>query len=286
MRKFIRKAGLFRLLVSFSIGLLPCTARADSEAGVLVMAQGGDRAWKTTVRKAVKAAKIPYPYRIYFGAGDNASGHAEVQSLVEGLESDGANTIYTVPLVISSYSEIVRQWKYLLGVDVQPGFMNTPLFPIHKRAAIRFTDPLNESAVVVEILLDRAHDISSRPESESVIIVSRGAKDHADNDRWLQNLQSISSRLKERGGYKTVEAVTLRDDAPSATRQKAVEYLRQRVKAVEQSGNRALVVTFLLSTGGLEHRIGLELRGMSYAFNTKALLPDARISEWIRSQVP
>ncbi len=282
LRTFVRVSAVLAVL----FGSFPQPVHADSDSGVLIMAQTGDRAWKSTVRKAVKQSNLSYPYRIYFGSGDTSSGHADLQSMVSSLEGSGANTIYVVPLVISSYTEMVRQWKYLLGVDVQPGYSNTPLFPIRKHAAMRFTEPLNESAVVVEILLDRAHDISSHPENESVIIVSRGAKDHADNDRWLQNLQSIAGRLKERGSYKAVEAVTLRDDAPPATRQKAVEYLRQRVKATEAAGNRALVVTFLLSPGGIEHRIGLELRGMSYAFNTKALLPDARISEWIRSQVP
>ena len=179
-----------------------------------------------------------------------------------------------------------RQWKYLLGVDVQPGFANNPLFPVQKHATIHFFDPLNDSAVAVEILLDRAHEISANPSRESVIIVARGPNDNSDNLRWIEILKNISVRLKERGGYKSVEGITLRDDAPAAVRQQAVEYLRQRVRVVEQSGSRALVVTLLLSAGGIEHKIGLELRGLNYAFNTKALLPDSRISEWIRSQVP
>jgi len=65
---------------------------------------------------------------------------------------------YVVPLLVSSYSEVARQWKFLLGVDVQPGFTNNPLFPVQKRASIHFFDPLDDSAVVVEILLDRAHE--------------------------------------------------------------------------------------------------------------------------------
>ena len=41
-----------------------------------------------------------------------------------------------------------------------------------------------------------------------------------------------------------------------------------------------------VNCGGIEHKIGLELRGLNYAFNTKTLLPDSRLSEWIRSEVP
>jgi len=89
--------------------------------------------------------------------------------------------------------------------------------------------------------------------------VAHGPNDNSDNLRWIQILQSISTRLKERGGYKSVEGVTLRDDAPAAVRQQAVEFLRQRVRAADQAGSRALVVTLLLAPGGIEHKIGLEL---------------------------
>lgn len=270
------------MLLSLSV---PATC-ADSEQAVLIMAHGGSSGWNKTVKKAVRNADLPYPYRIFFGMGDNSEEQRQLQEDITELENDGAHTIYVVPLLVSSYSEVARQWKYLLGVDVQPGFTSNPLFPVQKHADIHFFDPLNDSAVVVEILLDRAHEISSNPSKENVIIVAHGPNDNSDNLRWIEILKSLSARIKERGGYRNVEGVTLRDDAPAATRQQAVEFLRQRVRAAEQEGNRALVVTLLLAPGGIEHKIGLELRGLNYAFNTKALLPDSRLSEWIRSQVP
>jgi len=261
-------------------------ARAESEAAVIVMAHGGTPQWNKSVKKAVKAAELPCPYRIFFGMGDTPAQQHELQGIINDLEDGGAHTLYVVPLLVSSYSEVARQWKYLLGVGVQPGFMNNPLFPVQKRSTIHFADPLNDSAVVVEILLDRTKDISTDPAKESVLIVAHGPNDNSDNAMWSQILQNISARLKERGGFKNVEGVTLRDDAPPAIRNQAVQTLRDRVKAADQAGTRALVVTLLLAPGGIEHKIGLELRGYNYAFNTKALLPDSRISEWIRSQVP
>ncbi len=286
MRNFLRAANAWGLCLALTAPLSPGVAYAESESAVLVMAHGGESAWDKTVKKAVKEADLPYPHRLFFGMGDNAAEQRELQDMVTDLENRGAHTIYVVPLLVSSYSEVARQWKYLLGIDVQPGFMNNPLFPVQKHSSMHFSDPLNDSAVVVEILLDRAHEISSNPAKESVIIVAHGPNDNSDNARWLQILQSIATRLKERGGYKNVEGITLRDDAPAAVREQAVEYLRQRVKAADLAGTRALVVTLLLAPGGIEHKIGLELRGLNYAFNTKALLPDSRISEWIRSQVP
>ena len=124
------------------------------------MAHGGTSAWNKTVKKAVKGADLPYPYRIFYGMGDTAAQQHELQDAVTDLEDEGAHTIYVVPLLVSSYSEVARQWRYLLGLDVQAGFMNVPLFPVQKHSTIRLGDPLNDSAVVVEILLDRAREIS------------------------------------------------------------------------------------------------------------------------------
>jgi len=285
MRSKLALSRAFFSLVFLS-SFLPRPAAAESEAAVLVMAHGGTETWNKSVKKAVKAAQLPYPSRVFFGMGDSPSDQRLLQDIVTEFENDGAHTIYVVPLLVSSYSEVARQWKYLLGVDVQPGFMNNPLFPVTKHSTIRFGEPLNDSAVVVEILLDRAHEISTNPAKETVIIVAHGPNDNSDNARWNEIMQNVAGRLKERGGYQNVEGITLRDDAPNSVREQAVAHLRDRVKAAGEAGSRALVVTMLIASGGIEHKISLELRGLTYAFNTKTLLPDSRISEWIRSQVP
>jgi sirohydrochlorin ferrochelatase len=274
------------LLAVFVGVLVPHPVHADSETAVLILAHGGSSQWNKSVKRAVKGAELPYPSKIFFGMGDTLPQRNELQDDIRSLESDGAHTIIVVPLLVSSFSEVARQWKYLLGMGVQAGFINTPLFPVEKHATIQFGEPLNDSAVVVEILLDRAHEISSNPAKESIIIVAHGPNDDADNQKWGQILQNLSSRVRERGGYASVEGFTLRDDAPASVRRQAVETLRSRVEAIGNEGRRALVVSLLLAPGGIENKIGLELRGLNYAFNTKTLLPDSRISEWIRSQVP
>lgn len=276
------------LLLALAVILptVPTRSFADSETAVLIMAHGGSSKWNKMVRQAVKAADLPCKYRIFFGMGDTASQVRELQGYVRDLEGSGAHTIVVVPLLVSSFSEIARQWKYLMGQGVQPGFINNPLFPVERKSTIRFAEPLNDSSVVVEILLDRAQELSDKPSSESVIIVSHGPNDDSDNAKWIQILQSISSRIKERAGYQSVEGVTMRNDAPSAVRGKAIQGIRNRIQAIDNAGGKALVVLLLLAPGGIENRLALELRGIQYTLNTKALLPDSRLSDWIRSQVP
>jgi sirohydrochlorin ferrochelatase len=260
-------------------------AREKSEIGVILMANGGTKSWTKSVSRAMRDAELPYNNRVFFGAGDSVLQQNTLQDIVRDLEDDGANTIVIIPLVASPFSETFRQWRYLLGNDVQPGYNNTPLFPINKHSTIRFSEPLNDSAVVIEILLDRIQEISRKSEQENVIIVTPGPRDNDDNARLEQILRNISLRIRERGKFKSVEGASLREDVPSSERQKSMAVFRAKVERAQQNG-QALVVPLILTSGGIEHKISLELRGLAYTYNNKALLPDSRISEWIRSQLP
>jgi hypothetical protein len=282
-----KSAALFRLALCsvLAINLAP-NLRAESEIGVLIMADAGPRVWTKTVNKTVKNANLPFPTRIFFGPGDSAVQQGMLQDDIRDLEDSGVHTVVVIPLTISPYHQSYRQWKYLLGMDIQAGYNSTPLFPIEKHSTIRFSEPLNDSAVVVEILLDRIQEISRKPADESVVIVTPGARDAGDNAAWMQTLQRLCSRIKDRGGYKAVTAVTLREDAPPDQREQVMLNFRHDVQAIQQSGGTALVVPLTLSEGGIEHKISLELRGVSYTYNNKPLLPDLRMSEWIRSQLP
>jgi len=175
MKPFLKSLAATGFGLSLLVSSMARPARAEeSDIAVLVMAQSGNSLWTKGIKKAVKAANLPYPNRVFFGVGDTLQRQQELQSAVADLEGRGVHTIYVVPLLISSYSEVARQWRYLLGVDIQAGFMNVPLFPISKHTTIKFMETLNDSTVVVEILLDRIRDISSDPSQETVIIVRRG----------------------------------------------------------------------------------------------------------------
>src|SRR5204863_5897054 len=137
-----------------------------------------------TVIETVKKAQIPYPTRIFFGMAHNRDEVEQLQEAVDYLEGKGAKTIIVVPMLVSSYSEVYRQWRYLLGVDVQPGF-NTAFFPIRKHADIQFGEPFNDDPVISLILLDRAREISQNPAQETVFLIAHGPNDDTDNIKWL-----------------------------------------------------------------------------------------------------
>src|ERR1035441_5502755 len=115
MNNLFRAVCAWGLCLAFVVPLSPGVSYAESESAVLVMAHGGEPAWNKSVKKAVKEADLPYPHKLFFGMGDNAAEQRELQDMVSDLENGGAHTIYVVPLLVSSYSEVARQWKYLLG---------------------------------------------------------------------------------------------------------------------------------------------------------------------------
>ncbi len=273
------------LLLVIALGLPFKAFAAEQNVGVLIMAHGGSPRWNKTVKDTVKEAQIDYPTRIFFGMGHSKEEADQLQAEVRALERKVA-TIIVVPMLVSSYSEIYRQWRYLLGVDVAPGFSTTNFFPISKRATIQFADPFNDDPIISLILLDRAREISQNPKQENVILVAHGPNDNADNERWLQMLGKVSRTIQSRAGFKSVQGMTLRDDAPSEIRSNAVSLLRDRIESINRAGERALVIPFLIAPGGVENKIGVALKGLEYTLNARVIAPDHRLAQWIRSKVP
>lgn len=277
--QFLAALGVLLLLLT-----LPKIIYAENDLGVLVLAHGGSAQWNKAVKVAVKGAQLPYPTRVYFGMGMSQDEAKQLEKELRALEAKDVHSIVAIPLLISSYSEVYRQWRYLLGVDVKPGFINNPLFPLEHRTPIRFTEPLNDDVLVADILVDRAQQISQHPDKESVLIVAHGPNDDFDNTRWMDTLKALSTKVSSRGGFKSVEGLTLRDDAPAEVRGQAVQSLRNRVETINRENGRALVIPLLLAPGGIEQKIRIELKGLEYVSNLNALLPDSRISQWIRNR--
>jgi hypothetical protein len=279
-------------------------AFAPPGEGILVMAHGGTPLWNTTVKTCVKNAQLAYPTRIFFGMGCSKKETADLQSQIHQLENQGAQSIVVVPLAISSYSEVYRQWRYLLGLESQPGFdpkligqmmehmhgnmpANMPMMdmepvsPVKRHAGVTFLPALDDGAVVSAILLERAQELSHKPEEESVVIISHGPNQDEDNRIWVRNLQHLASVVEQQGHFHHVEGATLRDDAPPPIRSQAVQHLRDRVTTLGKEG-RVLIIPLLLAPGGIEEKIALALQGLTYSMNSKTLLPDPKMADWIR----
>jgi hypothetical protein len=157
--------------------------------------------------------------------------------------------------------------------------------PVTSPVPIRMTDALNGHAIVGEILIDRARDISSAPSQEAVIIVAHGPVPDADNERWLQDMKILADQMDTATDFSAIRYLTVRDDAPKPIRDAATSELRALVQEQAQLGRRVLIVPLLLSYGGIEKGIRERLAGLDYVMAQRALMPDDRIATWVLKAV-
>ena len=273
-------------LLAMTIGLFwsPAAIAGLSNKGVLILAHGGTESWNASIRDIVAQAELPYTTDIAFGMGMSAQEAAQVQEAVNRLEAQGATEILVVPLLVSSYSEVYRQYEYLLGVrSDSPWAPNTPP-RVTLNVPVRMGSPLDAHPYVADILVDRAQALSKDPAHEVVVLVAHGPVNDQDNTAWIAQMQRIARLVQQQGHFARVEARTLRDDAPEAVQQQATQALR-RLVAAESQAYRVLVVPLLMARGGIEHKIPERLHGLTYVYSGETLVPHPRIASWIHDAV-
>ncbi len=271
---------LFLLLTAYRLQLTAAFSESG-QIGVLVLAHGGSPGWNDQVTQAVEQAHLPYPYEIVFGMGMEPKEAAHLQRAVSALEARGIQEILAVPLLISSYSSVYRQYEYLLGLRKEGSWPEHPVEPVRLRCRIRVASALDDSPWVARILLERAMAMSANPAGEVVVLVAHGPEEESDNASWLEVMERLGATLRQEGGFVAVEALTLRDDAPEEVQRQAAQKLREKVASLSGSW-QVLVVPLLISQGGIEEKIPQQLSGLSYRFLGEGLLPHPHVARWLK----
>ena len=256
----------------------------SNRIGVLVLAHGGSPQWNARVEQAVKEAQLPYPTEISFGMGMMQPEVRNLQQAVDRLQSQGVKRILAVPLLVSSYSSVYRQYQYLLGQRQESSWAEHPVQPIRKEAGIQILKALDDSDLVAQILLERALKLSRDPSREAVVLVAHGPEENEENRLWLAAMESLGRKVREGGRFAALSVATLQDDAPQAIREEATKRLREQVSVLAER-YKVLVVPLLLSQNGIEEKVRERLTGLSYVYTGVALLPHPNITRWIRRQV-
>jgi sirohydrochlorin ferrochelatase len=235
---------------------------------------------------------------------------ANIQAAIDRLAARGVKEIVAVPLFVSSHSSVITSTEYLLGLrkDAPKDLavfakMNHPLqgtaaaaahhaphghvpaadatSPVATTLPIRMTAALDRHPLIGAIVADRAKSISAAPENEAVIIVAHGPVPDDDNRRWLDDMAVLAGQTKASAPYASVDYMTVRDDAGPALRDAATSELREKVSSQIAQGRRVLIVLHLMSFGGIEQGVRKRLEGLEYTMTTQALMPDARIVQWV-----
>lgn len=275
----MKSLGLSLVLFFFA----PVFAEADS-LGILVLAHGGPPEWNAQVEEAVRKAQLAYPTEIAFGMGMSRQEVNNIQQAIWRLEAKGVKEIFALPLLVSSYSSVYRQYEYLLGSRGSPSWTEEPVSPIEKRVPIYLGKGLGTSSWVAEILLERALALSQNPAKEAVVLVAHGPEEERDDQLWLKDMRILGEKLKREGNFSVLLCATLRDDAQPKVRERATRLLRLQVERLLRS-HRVIVVPLLISQNGIEEKIRVRLSGLAVVYTGQTLLPHPNISSWIKEQV-
>ena len=294
-----------RLLPALSFVLL--TPGVVDAQGVLLLAHGGRADWNQEVLALAARVDSSVPIEVAFGMANKRT----IRDALDRLADRDVASVVAVPLFISSHSSVMRATEYLLGTRDEappqmeafgnmaarmasrrgseepagggPGFDWTT--PVETTLPITVGGALDSHAIVTEILVSRALDISETPEDEVVVVVAHGPSSEEDNELWLGNMDILAEAIRTRTDFSRIEHLTVRDDASEPVRDQATEELRTVVEGAVDDGKSVLIVPLLLSYGGIETGIRRRLEGLPYRMARQALLPDERLSEWVLMQV-
>ncbi len=316
----MRKLLLFALAVSIANFGYSFTPNKKKDVGVLILAHGGKyMSWDETVKEAISHLKEEYYVEVAFGMANPET----MQEGIDKLEAHRVKQIVVVPLFISSYSPIIRQNEYLLGLRDKladpPMLMHHPpvdavadshggghamhdhsnhdhhsdeevdLEQLKFTAEIILTKPLNSHPLVAKTVFDRINELSENPANETILIVAHGPNDEEDNKNWIKEIDKIADQIRdlqaEKGdAFKQIFGLTVRDDANQDIYDQAKEQLRTLVYQAGKNGE-VIVIPLLLSQGGVEERYVKRLEGLEYKWDGKTLLPHPNIGEFIELSV-
>jgi hypothetical protein len=263
----------------------PTNSLVSRPFGVLLLGEGGDREWRAAVEDVVKKAAKRYPVEFAAGLGDSAS----MQRALDSLQAQRVKSIVVVPLCVSSYGDTMDQVRYLLGIREHPseaflGPHARPSVRVRSRVPLVLTKALDDHPLFIELLTARAQALSRHPEQEAVILAgdapmgTPGDKDRVAETEWLQAAQAVADKVRQKGRFAAAQAFALRSGPTTKERRQSTDALRALVK--EHRRERKVIVVQMTMTGGAL-RLNRVLDGLFAKYDGRAVLPDARIAQWV-----
>ena len=293
-----------RTIVLLIAWLVLAVRPSHADSGILLLAHGGSAEWNARVTDLAARVDAHKPTEVAFGMASRAT----MQAAVDRLAARGVTEIVAVPLFVSSWSSVITSTEYLLGARTeapaalalyarmdhgQPTAGTTSTdghgthapasgtTPVSSSLPIRVTSALNDHPIVAEILASRARSISQSPTTEAVVLVAHGPNEDDDNRRWLADLASLASRIRQTERFASIDFLTVRDDAPKSVRDRATAELRELVGRRSRDGRRVLIVPVLVSFGGIDRGVRERLQGLTYVMSDNGLVPDDRLVSWV-----
>lgn len=292
--KLRRAAGLLSIpfAVAFNLHAADFQPRLNTVGekpfGVLLLGEGGDRDWKDTVEAARKQASGKYPFEFAAGQADRK----EMQRGIDALEAQRVRAIVIVPLLASSYGEVMDQTRFLLGIRETPSkeLLDAPhehtgglaLQRLKSRVPLVLTHALDDHPLFVDLLASRAQALSRKPAGEGVVLVGASPASKDDAREWNETATALAEKVRQKGGFAAARAFALRVDGTADQRELSAQSLGTLIRELRRSVNAVIVVPMAMTSSDEKMmRLRQAMEGLFARYDGRTVLPDARIAAWI-----
>ncbi len=208
---------------------------------------------------------------------------APVQAAVDDLVAAGAKTIIVLPTTTGDKSSLIRQWHFMFGLGGESAYLDVPF--IETDAKIIMAPTPATSPLLSAIMLDYALESSTDPDNEVVIIIAHGPQDAEINAFQLAALEVHAETMRQDSAFSDIRVATLQDDAPKPIRSANVQGIRDWITEAKSEGKVVIVVTTVLTQGGVHRRIKKDLDGLDYEFLDKGLTQHPLFVDWVQTAV-
>ncbi len=268
------------------------------DIGVILMAHGSDHHWNEGMIEAVKPLTSRYMIEPALSMADPIV----TERAVRRLEKRGAKAIVIVRVfgLSDSFKSDVER---MIGQDVETAaqhaamghgmnhgghgghgghgmMMGSPR--ILSSALMTSVGGLDAHPLFAEALLDRATALSRDAKKETVILVAHGTSSNARNAEWEQNLESLASTMRAKGGekFRAIKSATWREDWPDL-REPSIARVRKFVEEGQKDGGRVIVIPARTTAQGPEKRL---LEGLTFVHGS-GFAPHDKFVLWFEAQI-
>ena len=249
------------------------------ELGIIVLTHGAFEPGDTYFANSLTGLARQHPVAVGYGMAMMNGNH--IQSAINQLEEAGAQQIVVVPGALSANGTVYEQWSYYLGEREEAAYLPAPR--VTSNVPMSLAPPLAMHPMAAEMLLDHALEISTNPDKEFVLILGHGPAEPQANEIDLDIVQKHAESVKAGGGFAEVKAYNFQDDSPPEIRAANVKTMRGWIAEANAAGLDVLMVGYLLSTRGIQHKIPVDFDGLEFTFNEKGLSAHPDFPKWVEN---
>lgn len=249
------------------------------DLGIIVLTHGAFEPGDTYFANSLMGLAAQHPVAVGFGMAMMNGNH--IQSAINQLEAAGARKIVVVPAALSPNGTVYGQWAYYLGEREEAAYLSAPRMT--SNVPLTFADPLARHPMAASMLLDHALEISESPDNEFLLIVGHGPAEPAANEIELRTIRKHAESVKAAGGFADVKGYNFQDDSPPEVRAANVNTMRGWIEQAGAAGLDVIMVGYLLSTRGIQHKIPEDFAGLEFTFNEKGLSAHRDFAKWVQA---